>query len=137
MAWQPRKVWTSMPGIIKTLWPWQKFSSKCNRLLNIFCERENSIIKLEFFFFASIVFLLVCGGNLIPSTWCEYSDSWLKVQPGLLSVLLHAQVVDQRSAAGCHQKVQDVDNSLFLPKSKSCCCCQIDKNIEHVELHWD
>ena len=32
MAWQQRKVWTSMPGIIKTLWPWQTFSSKYNSL---------------------------------------------------------------------------------------------------------
>ena len=66
----------------------------------------------------------------------KYPHSWLEVLPGLVPVLLNAQVVDQGRAAGGHQEVEEGDELVEWKLDQDEADC-LQQPVEHVETHRD
>ena len=68
--------------------------------------------------------------------YLKYSHPWLKVLPGLLPVLLNAQVVDQGRATGRDQEVED-GQDLLLYEHDQDEADSLKQPVDHVELCRD
>ena len=93
--------------------------------------------------FLSTLLLFDCWNKLCLNSvyWShtilfKYSNPWLEVLPGLLPVLLNAQIVDQRRPAGGYQEVDDGDEGAG-GKMDQDEADSLQKPVEHVELHRD